>query len=315
MIAEKIVVLGTGGTIAGTAASSGEHVAYTSAQLGIGELVARWAPDAAGPVDVEQVAQVDSKDMDEAIWQRLAARCAYWLALPDVGGIVITHGTDTLEETAFFLDRVLSPNKPVVLTCAMRPATAIASDGPQNFLDAMAVAAAPSARGVVVVCAGVIHAAVDVAKDHPYRLDAFSSGEVGPIGVVEEGRVRVLRAWPAAGVETAARYARAVAQAVRWPRVEIVLNHAGATGALVHALLAQGVDGLVAAGTGNGTLSRPLQDALLQARRQGVQVVRATRCVRGRILARADDLLPDAGALSPVKARVAMMLDLLAAPA
>ncbi len=313
---EKIVVLGTGGTIAGTSAGPGQHLRYNSAQLGVAQLVQGLAPAAGLCIETEQVAQIDSKDMDESVWQRLAARCAHWLDQPNVAGLVITHGTDTLEETAFFLDRVLAPAKPVVLTCAMRPADALVPDGPQNLMDAIAVAATPGARGVVAVCAGAVHTARDVAKEHPYRLDAFTSGEAGVLGRVEEGRLRLLREWPvvAAGA-AAARYAQAVSRATRWPRVEIVLNHAGATGALVQALVAQGVDGLVAAGTGNGTLGAPLQAALLEARAQGVAVVRTTRCARGQVLPYAGDLLPDSGGLPPVKARVALVLDLLAGPA
>ncbi len=313
---EKIVVLGTGGTIAGTADAADERLAYRSAQLGVAQLVAQL-PDAAGwTLETEQVAQVDSKNMDEVVWQRLAARCAHGLSRPEVRGIVVTHGTDTLEETAYFLDRVLAPAKPVVLTCAMRPATAQDADGPRNLADAIAVAAVPGARGVVAVCAGTVHAARDVAKEHPYRLDAFTSGDAGPLGVVEDGRLRLLRAWPASprNTQAAARDAQAVARAARWPRVEIVLNHAGASGAVVQALIAQGVDGIVAAGTGNGTLSDALQAALLQARAQGVTVWRATRCARGEVLPHAGDLLPDSGGLSPVKARIALMLDLLAKP-
>lgn len=313
-VQEKIVVLGTGGTIAGTAATPGDSLAYTSAQLGVAQLVATCAPGSAWTLETEQVAQIDSKDMGEALWQTLAARCAHWLAQPEVRGIVITHGTDTLEETAFFLDRVLAPAKPVVLTCAMRPATALAADGPQNLLDAIAVAGSPGACGVLAVCAGAVHTARDVAKEHPYRLDAFTSGEAGPLGLVEEGRLRRLREWPAPSPLSVTRYAQAVARASDWPRVEIVLNHAGATGALVQALVAQGVDGLVAAGTGNGTLSNPLQAALLAAQVQGVAVVRATRCARGQVIPHAGDLLPDSGGLSPVKARVALMLDLLSGP-
>jgi L-asparaginase len=105
-------------------------------------------------------------------------------------GVVITHGTDTLEETAFFLHSVLAPAKPVVLTCAMRPATALSPDGPQNVRDAIAVAATAGAQGVTVVCAGTVHSGVDVQKVHTYRLDAFASGDAGPIGYVEEGAVR-----------------------------------------------------------------------------------------------------------------------------
>ncbi len=309
----KIVVLGTGGTIAGTADTPGEHLAYRSAQLGVGQLVADLPTGGEWTLETEQVAQIDSKNMDEALWQRLAARCVYWLAQPEVRGIVITHGTDTLEETAYFLDRVLVTDKPVVLTCAMRPATAQAPDGPRNLADAIAVAATSDVRGVLAVCAGSVHAACDVTKEHPSRLDAFTSGDAGPLGAVEDGHLRPLRAWPTAPADTqaATRMAQAVAHAARWPRVEIVLNHAGATGALVQALVDQGVDGIVAAGTGNGTLSDSLQTALLQARERGVSVVRATRCARGAVLPHTGDLLPDAGGLSPVKARIALMLDLL----
>ena len=120
----KIVVLGTGGTLAGAAATPGDNVGYKAAQFGIGELLARIPSLQGVPIESEQVAQVDSKDMTFAIWRDLAARCAHWLAQDDVAGIVVTHGTDTIEETSFFLQEVLAPAKPVVLTCAMRPSTA-----------------------------------------------------------------------------------------------------------------------------------------------------------------------------------------------
>ena len=185
---QKIVVLGTGGTIAGTSASAADHTGYTAAQLGVQHLldaVPGLSDALHGDTLVgEQVAQLDSKDMDHATWQALALRTAHWLEQPEVRAVVITHGTDTLEETAWFLQQVLHPSKPVVMTCAMRPATALAPDGPQNLLDALALARAPQAPGVWVVCAGQIHTAERVQKVHPYRLDAFSSGESGPQGWV-----------------------------------------------------------------------------------------------------------------------------------
>jgi L-asparaginase len=192
----------------------------------------------------------------------------------------------------------------------MRPATAVLSDGPQNLLDAMAVARTAGARGVVAVCAGVIHDALDVAKQHTYRLDAFSSGDAGPIGYVEEGRVRLLRDWPVAD-GLGAEALGTLPESDRWPRVEIVMNHAGAGGGVVGALVAQGVDGLVVAGTGNGTLHHELETALHRAQARGVKVVRSTRCAQGRVLARPDDTLPDSRGLSPVKARIALILELL----
>lgn len=314
---KKIVVLGTGGTIAGTAASPGDNIGYTAAQVGVAQLLdaipALGASLGEHAMLTEQVAQLDSKDMSFAVWQQLAGRVAYWLARPEVLGIVVTHGTDTLEETAYFLQAVLNPAKPVVLTCAMRPATAVVPDGPQNVLDAVAVAMHPGARGVVAVCAGTIHSALDVQKVHPYQINAFSSGDAGPLGYVEEGALRLLRNWPVTKVESAQFAIERIVNASRWPRVEIVMNYTGANGSLVEALLTQGVQGLVVAATGNGTLHHDLEAALLVAQRAGVKVVRASRCPNGRVLGQPGDAIVDSQGLSAVKARVALMLALMPA--
>lgn len=303
-----IVVLGTGGTIAGRAASATDNLGYRAAELGVAELLGGIPAASGHALHAEQVAQIDSKDMDFAVWCALARRCAHWLAQEHVAGIVVTHGTDTLEETAFFLQGVLAPAKPVALTGAMRPATSAFADGPQNLADALAVAASPLARGVCVAFAGTVHHPVDVQKVHSYRLDAFSSGDAGPIAHVEEGRLRLLRDWPRG---PALRDAGALPAPERWPRVEIVMNHAGAGGAIVRALVADGVAGLVVAGTGNGTLHHALEAALVQARQAGVAVRRASRCAQGRVLSHAGDALPAADGLSPVKARVALLLELM----
>ena len=318
MASKKIVVLGTGGTIAGLAPDPGQAGAgdlpYRAAQLGVDRLLADIPALKGLPLLAEQVAQVDSKDMGPAVWQALAARCAHWLGDDDIQGLVITHGTDTLEETAYFLHRVLAPAKPVVVTCAMRPADALAPDGPQNLVDAVAVARSEGAQGVIAVCAGQVHGAAEVAKVHPYRLDAFSSGDAGPIAWVEEGQLRRLRSWPVAADGRVGLLAAAVARhsPTAWPRVEIVFNHAGADGLIVDALVGAGVRGLVAAGTGNGTLSQALEAALLRARESGVEVVRSTRCSLGQVVPHLGDLIVAAPGLSPVKARVALLLDLLA---
>jgi L-asparaginase len=197
----------------------------------------------------------------------------------------------------------------------MRPATALVPDGPQNLLDAVAMARHPGAQGVVAVCAGVVHGAADVQKAHTYRLDPFSSGDAGPIGYVEEGRLRQLRNWPQAGEagrpQTAAKIIAALA-GTAVPRVEILMNHAGAGGAIVQALQAQGVQGLVVAGTGNGSLHHQLEAALLKAQAAGVKVIRASRCTGGRVLPTPADAIPDSEGLSPVKARVRLILQLLA---
>ena len=324
-IVEKIVVLGTGGTIAGIASRPADNLAYAAAQLTVADLlqgVQGMAGVLAGCSLVsEQLAQLDSKDMTFAVWQQLALRVDHHLAQDDVRGIVITHGTDTLEETAFFLLSVLPiaalARKPVVLTCAMRPATALAPDGPQNLLDAIAVASLSGACGVLVVCAGALHGALDVQKVHPYRLDAFGSGDSGPLGYVEEGTIRLVKNWPAALVGSSNGAMHSIASVNRWPRVELVLSHAGVSGAVVDALLSQvhtGLEplrGLVVAGTGNGSLHQDLEAALLRAQARGVHVWRGTRCALGRVLPIAGQRLPDSRGLSPVKARIALMLSLL----
>jgi L-asparaginase len=306
--ASIVVVLGTGGTIAGTSANGADNIGYSAAQLTVDALLDAAKAHDSGPVEAEQVAQVDSKDMSHAVWLRLAQRCAHHLARAEVGALVVTHGTDTLEETAWFLQRVLAPAKPLVITAAMRPATALLSDGPQNLRDALAVARTPGARGVVAVLQGRIHGARDVRKLHPYRIDAFRSGDAGPIGVVEEGALRLFRSWPdgvAIGVDALA------SDVAVWPRVEIVTSHAGASGALVRALGNDGVDGLVVAGTGNGTLHRDLETALLDLQRNGVAVLCSSRC-DGRVLAVPGAALPAADDLTPAKARVELLLRLLA---
>ncbi len=315
MNSQNIVILGTGGTIAGRACSASDNIGYTAAQVSVAQLLAAIpAMVQTGPVIVEQVAQIDSKDMSFPILAKLAERVSHFLAQPDVRGIVITHGTDTLEETAYFLQTVCQPAKPVVLTCAMRPATALVPDGPQNMLDAMTVARHPGASGVVAVCAGTIHSALDVQKVHPYKLDAFSSGDAGPLGYVEEGTPKLLRNWPSANKKAKKIAIEKIANLSSpgdWPRVEIVMNYVGANGAVVDALLAQGVQGLVVAATGNGTLHHALEAALLQAQAAGVRVVRATRCLNGRVLPKSGDMLVDSKGLSPVKARVDLILRLL----
>ena len=306
MASSKVVVLGTGGTIAGTAASATDAVGYTAAQLGVAQLVAAVPALAGHDLEAEQVAQLDSKDMDVATWQRLAQRAAFHLARPEVAGVVVTHGTDTLEETAYFLQRVLAPTKPLVLTAAMRPATALGADGPRNVLDAVTVARDAAAEGVLAVIAGRVWAGAELRKVHSYRLDAFDAGDAGALAAVEEGRLRWWRRAPRADALGLPLIAR---DAASWPRVEVVFNHAGAGGGVVDALVAQRVAGIVAAGTGNGTLHRELEAALLRAQAAGVRMLRSTRCAAGPVLG--EGTLPSAGTLSPWQARVELLLQLL----
>jgi L-asparaginase len=321
---KKVVVLGTGGTIAGTASNASDNIGYTAAQVSVAQLLA----DVPGMSEVlagralesEQVAQIDSKDMSFAVWRLLLQRVIHHLAAPDVQAVVVTHGTDTLEETAFFLHAALPPElinaKPVVLTCAMRPASSLSPDGPQNLLDAMAVALTPGAQGVVAVCAGTVHTALDVQKSHTYRLDAFSSGDAGPMGYVEEGQLRFIRNWPLAPIDKVRVAIENLALNADWPRVEVIMNYAGGSGAMVDALLlpmpgVAPLRGLVVAATGNGTMHEDLEAALRRAQAQGVRVVRATRCFSGRVLPAAHAEFEHSNGLSPVKTRIALMLALM----
>ena len=305
-----IVILGTGGTIAGTSARPGDNVGYSAAQRSVADLLAA-VPGLAGPqIETEQVAQLDSKDMDIATWQALARRVAAHLARPEVQAVLVTHGTDTLEETAWLLQRVLAPAKPVVLVAAMRPATALAADGPQNLLDAVAVAQAPGAQGVLAVLAGRVHAAGRVRKVHPYRPDAFDSGDAGPLGLVEEGMLRRFQPWPDSGPALGLAVLAPVPET--WPWVEIVTSHAGARPDGPRALLRAGVQGLVVAATGNGSVHQALLPALDEARAAGLPVWLCSRCAAGALVG--NDTGP-AAAMSPWQARLELMLRLLAARA
>ena len=307
-----VVILGTGGTIAGVAPQGQGDLAYQAAQLSVDALV-RAVPELADmPLQTEQLAQVDSKDMTHAIWQTLGQRVHHHLVRDEVAGVVVTHGTDTMEESAYLLHRVLAPKKPVVLTGAMRPASSRQADGPGNLRDAVALAREPGAHGVLVALAGAVHGAADVRKTHPHRLDAFASGDVGALARFEDGRLHRLRAWPSG---ESLGVAVLDADPAGWPVVEIVTSHAGSSGALIDALARSGAKGVVIATTGNGTVHEAIEQALRDAAWSGIRVLRATRCGDGAIL-EADDKpaqWPAAGALTPAKARVELMLRLMAA--
>ena len=309
-----VVVLGTGGTIAGTAASPADHLGYRSGTVPVADLLHGIDAPAGVRLESEQVAQIDSKDMDFALWRRLAERIQQHLARAEVLAVVVTHGTDTMEETAYFLHRVLAPHKPVVLTGAMRPATSSEADGPRNLADAIAVASQAGLErrsGVVVAFAGSVFAAADVRKMHPARRDAFGAGDAGPVGRIEAGRLRHLRAWPHG---EAIGLAALPARPADWPFVAVVASGAGVDAGQVRALTAAGCRGIVVACTGNGSLHRELESALRQAIASGVSVLRSTRCIEGGIVEseeRAREGLPSAGTLTPPQARVELIVRLL----
>ncbi|SPA24966.1 Asparaginase [Cupriavidus taiwanensis] len=308
----RIVVLATGGTIAGAAGSAASSARYQAATVPVSSLLAAVPPlQSLARIEAEQVAQVDSKDMTFALWQTLAARVGHWSAQPDVAGIVITHGTDTLEETAMALHLTQSCPVPVVLTAAMRPSTSLSADGPLNLLDAVRVAAHPDARdkGVLAVLNQQIHAARDVAKAHTSAVDAFVS-PCGPLGFVQDDYVRFARAPRRAAVPIGPMPAA-------WPVVEILASYAQPGRAVVDALVRAGVAGLVVAATGNGSIHEVLAAALADAAAAGVAVVRSSRTGAGHVAippqpSPADGVFVSAVDLNPYKARVLLALALAA---
>jgi L-asparaginase len=314
-----IAVLATGGTIAGEAADAAKTVGYQAGVAGVDKLLAAVPSLASvGRIRAEQVASIDSKDMSDALWITLSQRVNALLAQDDVDGVVIAHGTDTLEETAYWLHLTVASAKPVVLTAAMRPSTALSADGPLNLLNAVTLAASPDAagKGVLVAFANRIHGARDVTKTSTYAIDAFASPEVGVLGWVQDGRVEFQRLVTRAHTtESAFRVDTLASGGGALPAVEIVVSHAGVSRVALDALVAAGARGIVVAGTGNGSIHATLQQALAEARAKGVAIVRASRVGSGHVMrngAAPDDALGfvSAGALNPYKARVLLKLAL-----
>jgi len=302
-----VVILGTGGTIAGTAASAASHVGYQAGTLSASDLLAAVPALQGQALETETVARLDSCDMDHATWALLARRLAWQLARPQVAGVVVTHGTDTLEETAYFLHRTVPATKPVVLTAAMRPATALSADGPQNLFDAVTLARHEGVHGVLVAFGGRVIGAADLRKVHGYRVDAFDAGDAGTLAALEDGTLRRFRDWPTGSGDCAALLAQ---PPETWPRVEIVFSHAGSGGEMLAAAVRLGARGIVIAGTGNGSVHQNLLAAARRAAERGVVVWRASRCLLGGVVGGAAEALPSAGPLTPMQARVALMLQL-----
>jgi L-asparaginase len=312
---KHIYILATGGTIAGKAASEAATTGYEAGAIGIADLLAA-VPELCQYADVEgeQIASIDSKDMTSAIWLRLASRCNELLARADVDGIVITHGTDTMEETAYFLHLTVHSAKPIVLTGAMRPATALSADGPMNLLQAVLVAADPEACGcgVLVVLNGRIDGAREVTKMHTTALDTFQSPEMGALGTVQDGQP-VFYHTPLRAHTMNSKFT--VTNQTKLPKVAILYGHADDDGFLVRAACKAGVEGIVYAGLGNGSIPWPVVQELIKAVGQGVLVVRSTRGVAGRVVY-AEEVYEDfafipSDTLNPQKARVLLQLALL----
>lgn len=310
----RVVVLTTGGTIAGAATHSDDHSGYVAGALGAAELLRAVPPLADVPIETEAVGAIDSKDMGPGLWRPLVAALARHLARQDVTGVVVTHGTDTLEETVWLLQRVLAPAKPVMMVAAMRPSTALSADGPQNLLDAVRAARVPALAGVHACLGGRIWAAQDVHKRHSYQVDAFGAADAAPVAMVVEGQVVPVAA-PCSEAAARARGPALGPDLVQrpWPWVGLLTSHADARPEAVRAWVGAGVRGLVVAGTGAGTVHAAWHAPLAEAQAAGVAVALATRCAAGPVLAPAAAPWRVYPGLSAVKARVELALELMAA--
>ncbi len=312
---QYIVVLGTGGTIAGTGTDPDRAWQYKAAQLPVEQLARSLPALADAPLRFEQVAQIDSKDMNWSVWQALGHALQKHLANDEVAGVVITHGTDTLEETAYLLHRLYDGGKPIVLTASMRPATAPDADGPRNLTDAVRVAlwaAEQGQGGVAVVMAGQVWAGAQARKMHSHAIDAFDGGGAPALAtVLPEGQVlSLVDAWPPSGGA-----GWSVLDAAVPPRVEIITSHADADGVMARAVWAAAPDlkGFLVACTGHGTINAPLEAVLRQAQLAGIRVWRSTRVARGGVQPReGDDFLAVEG-LTAAQARLALVLHELGA--
>jgi L-asparaginase len=310
-----VVVLATGGTIAGAAASD-VQAGYSSGQVGVEQLL-NAVPQAKKLAHLkgEQISNIGSQDMNDEVWIKLATRVNELLAQPDVSGVVITHGTDTIEETAYFLNLVIKSTKPVVLTASMRPSTALSADGPLNFYNAVAVASNRNAggRGVLVVVNDWIHGASSLTKTSTTAVQTFLSPLSGLIGTVAYGEVEWYRG-PVGKNTTNSEFS--VDRTTVLPRVDIIMATENMDGALINAAVGAGAKGIVIAGVGNGNMTKPALDALALQAKNGILCVRSTRVTTGQVGRNVEVNDDKEGfvaslGLNPQKARVLLRLALL----
>jgi len=312
----NVMILATGGTIAGTGASSTATVGYQAATVGVQRLI-EAVPELNKVANVkgEQVFQIASENMNNDYWLKLAKRVNELLAQSDVDGIVITHGTDTIEETAYFLNLVVKSRKPVVIVGAMRPSTAISADGPINLYNAVVLAGSQEAagKGVLVVLNDQINGAREVTKTNTANTDTFRSWELGFMGYMQDNAPHFYR------VSTRRHTADTefdVSKLDALPQVDIVYGYANMNRIAVDAFVAAGAKAIVHAGVGDGSLARPaVEPALIEARKKGVIIVRASRVGNG-IVARNGEAKDDemdyvvSDTLNAQKARILVMLAL-----
>ena len=314
--AEKpnVIILATGGTIAGSAAEGTAVTGYQAGALGVETLI-KAVPEVKDYAHVtgEQIASLDSKDMNDEVWLKLARRVNELLARDDADGIVITHGTDTLEETAYFLNLTVKSNKPVVITGAMRPATAISADGPMNLLNAVRVASdkKSAGRGVLVVLNDTINGARDVTKTNTTSVDTFKAPELGAFGYVNDGVPEFYRATTRLHT-TKSEFA--VGNLTKLPYVKVIYGTANDDALFVDAAIKGGVKGIIYAGTGNGSVHKDAEAALAKATAAGIVVVRSARVGNGSVIPAEQSYINyhflDGDSLNPQKARILLQLAL-----
>jgi L-asparaginase len=312
---QSVVVLATGGTIAGAAASD-VQAGYTSGQVGVDQLLAA-VPQAKKLARMrgEQISNIGSQDMNDEVWLKLAKRVNELTAMSNVDGVVITHGTDTIEETAYFLNLVVKSRKPVVLTAAMRPSTALSADGPLNFYNAVAVAANKNAvgHGVLVVVNDWIHGASSLTKTSTTAVQTFLSPLSGLVGTVAYGEIELYRL-PVGRHTADSEFS--LDGVTTLPRVDIIMAYENMDGALIDAAVAAGAKGIVIAGVGNGNMTKPALDTLAKHAKNGIVCVRSSRVTTGQVgrNVEVDDnklgLVASLGH-NPQKARVLLRLALL----
>ncbi len=310
----RVRVLATGGTIAGAQASATSY-GYQSGAYDVNTLISAVPNlDKLAAITGEQVANIGSQDMNDDVWLKLAKRLNEVLKGADADAALITHGTDTLEETSYFLSLVTKSAKPVVMVGSMRPATAISADGPANIYNGVAAAISPGAkgRGVLVVLNDEIHFARNAVKTNTTSVQTFQSLNRGPAGLVHTGKVEWFepmdrKQGPASefSVDTLEKL----------PRVDILYAHANMSADLIDAAVEAGAQGIVVAGVGDGNMTTPALEALKKAVAKGVVVVRSTRLPAGLVLRNNevddDDLgLIASGELNPPKSRVLLQLAL-----
>lgn len=311
----KVLILATGGTIAGSAAT-GVQSGYTSGQVTIDAMV-NAVPDAMKLADIkgEQIANVGSQDMSFEIMLKVANRINELAGSKDVDGFVITHGTDTMEETAYFLNLVVKTEKPVVLVGSMRPSTAISADGPLNLYNGIAVAADPKAKGhgVLLVMNDWIHSAQSLTKVSTTAVQTFMSPIRGLIGTTSYG-VNDFYHYPDQRFGKDSQFD--VKGVTTFPRVDIIYADADMKPDLIDASIEKGAKGIVIAGVGNGNMNKASLDACARASKKGIIVVRSTRVatgIVGRNVECNDDelgLIASYG-LNPQKSRILLTIALL----